>query len=100
MRFAIPSRSAPQVLIEAKGYGATGSKMTDVIGDIAKIIAAKRSDTIFLFFTDGTSWLRRKSDLKKIIEHHNQGDIFQIYTLKMADKFRADLEAMKQEKRL
>ncbi len=98
--FAIPSRNAPQVLIEAKGYGATGSKMTDVIGDIEKIIAAKRSDTIFLFFTDGTSWLRRKSDLRKIVEYQNHGDIFRIYTLKMADQFRADLEAIKQEKRL
>ncbi len=47
--FAIPSKSAPRILIEAKGYGATGSKMTDIIGDIEKIIAAKRADTAFLF---------------------------------------------------
>jgi hypothetical protein len=26
--------------------------MTDIIGDIEKIIAAKRPDTAFLFFTD------------------------------------------------
>jgi hypothetical protein len=96
--FAIPSRGAPRVIIEAKGYGATGSKMTDVIGDIEKIIAAKRADTMFLFFTDGTSWLQRKSDFKKIIEYQNQGDIFRIYTLKMAEQFRADLEAIKREK--
>ena len=94
---AIPSKAAPRIVIESKGYGATGSKMTDVIGDIEKIIAAKRSDTVFVFFTDGLSWLQRKSDFKKIVEYQNQGDIFRIYTLKMADQFRADLETLKRE---
>lgn len=32
--FAIPTKSAPRIVIESKGYGATGSKMTDIIGDI------------------------------------------------------------------
>jgi hypothetical protein len=45
--FAIPSKADARILIESKGYGATGSKMTDIIGDIEKIIAAKRSDTAF-----------------------------------------------------
>lgn len=94
---AIPSKIEPRIVIESKGYSATGSKMTDVIGDIEKIIAAKRSDTVFVFFTDGLSWLQRKSDFKKIVEYQNQGDIFRIYTLKMEDQFRADLEMLKQE---
>lgn len=97
---AIPSRASPRIIIESKGYGATGSKMTDVIGDIEKIIAAKRGDTIFIFFTDGLSWLQRKSDFVKIIEYQNQGDIFRIYTLKMADRFRSDLETIKREQAL
>ncbi len=45
--FAIPSRTAARILIESKGYGATGSKMTDILGDIRTIIAAKRPDTAF-----------------------------------------------------
>ena len=32
--FAIPSKNAARILIESKGYGATGSKMTDILGDI------------------------------------------------------------------
>lgn len=98
--FAIPTKSSPRIVIESKGYGATGSKMTDVIGDIEKIIAAKRADTVFVFFTDGLSWLQRKSDFRKIVEYQNQGDIFRIYTLKMADLFRADLELLKREQGL
>ncbi len=39
--FAIPSKSAARILIESKGYGATGSKMTDILGDIHTIIGAK-----------------------------------------------------------
>lgn len=95
--FAIPSKSAPRIIIESKGYGATGSKMTDVIGDIEKIIAAKRADTAFLFFTDGLTWNQRRSDLKKIIEYQNAGDITRIYTYAMAASFEADLRQLKVE---
>jgi hypothetical protein len=74
--------------------------MTDVIGDIEKIIAARRADMTVIFFTDGLSWLQRRSDFSKIVEYQNQGDIFRIYTLKMADQFRSDLESLKIEHRL
>lgn len=98
--FAIPGRNDPRILIESKGYGATGSKMSDVIGDIEKIIAAKRSDTAFLFFTDGVAWRRRQSDLRKIIDYQNNGDITRIYTYAMAERFEADLRQLRTEYRL
>lgn len=71
--------------------------MTDVIGDIEKIIAAKRVDTAFLFFTDGLTWNQRKSDLKKIVEYQNTGDITRIYTYAMAEQFEVDLRILKTE---
>ena len=95
--FAIPSRDNPRILVEAKGYGATGSKMTDVIGDIEKIIAAKRSDTAFLFFTDGLTWKQRRSDLRKVIQYQNNGDITRVYTSAMAAQFESDLRQLKRE---
>jgi hypothetical protein len=95
--FAIPSKSAARVLIESKGYGATGSKMTDVLGDIRTIIAAKRPDTALLLFTDGLTWKQRKSDLRKIVEFQNAGDITRIYTYAMADQFEKDLRQLKRE---
>ena len=94
---AIPSKAAPRILIESKGYGATGSKMTDVIGDIQKIIAAKRPDTAFLFLTDGLTWKQRKNDLRKIVEYQNNGDITRIYTYAMAEKFESDLTTLRAE---
>lgn len=95
--FAVPSKSNPQIVIEAKGYGATGSKMTDVIGDIEKIIEAKRKDTAFLFFTDGMTWNQRRNDLRKIVDYQNAGDITRIYTSSMREQFKADLEQLKRE---
>lgn len=93
--FAIPSKTAARILIESKGYGATGSKMTDILGDIRTIIAAKRPDTAFLFFTDGLTWKQRKSDLRKIVEFQNSGDITRIYTFAMAEHFEKDLRQLK-----
>jgi hypothetical protein len=66
-------------------------------GDIEKIIAAKRADTALLFFTDGVTWKRRQSDLKKIVAYQNNRDIARIYTYAMTDKFEADLKQLKKE---
>jgi hypothetical protein len=98
--FAIPSKSSARILIEAKGYGATGSKMSDILGDLHTIIARKRPDTALLFFTDGLTWKQRKSDLRKIVELQNSGDITRIYTSAMARQFEADLRELKREYKL
>lgn len=54
-------------------------------------------DTAFLFFTDGITWKQRKSDLRKIVEYQNAGDITRIYTHAMAQQFEADLRQLKHE---
>lgn len=95
--FAIPNRHKPLILIEAKAYGATGSKQTDVVGDANNIIDAKRPDTPFILITDGITWMRRISDLRKLIQLQNQGRITRIYTTKMAAQFEADLRRLKEE---
>lgn len=94
---AIPSANAPQILIEAKAYGATGSKQTDVLGDILKIVQEKRHDTVFLLVTDGVTWRERSSDLRKIVEKQNQGLILRIYTTSMAESLRSDLITLRDE---
>jgi len=98
--FAIPDRLKPEILIEVKGYGATGSKQTDVIGDINRIIQEKRHDTVLLIFTDGVTWKSRESDFRKLVEFQNSGFIYRIYTKKMAEEFRDDLILLKEEKGL
>ncbi|MDM0083159.1 DpnII family type II restriction endonuclease [Variovorax sp. J31P179] len=92
---AVPNRDAPRIVIEVKGYGATGSKMTDIIGDLDAIINAMRRDSWLLFVTDGMTWKSRTADLKKIVERQNDGKIARIYTTKMREEFLSDLHSLK-----
>ena len=94
--FSIPNKDQPLIVIESKGYGATGSKMSDIIGDLDAIIEAKRHDTALLFVTDGITWNARQSDLRKIIERQNKGEITRVYTSKMGEQLRDDLITLKQ----
>ena len=91
------SKQDPGILIEAKAYGATGSKQTDVLGDITRIVNEKRDDTHFLLVTDGITWRDRTSDLSKLVTLQNRGKITRIYTQSMADQLEADLKLLKRE---
>ena len=84
----------------AKGYGATGSKMSDIIGDLDAIIKAKRHDASLLFVTDGLTWKARANDLRKIIQRQNDGRITRIYTKRMDKQLKDDLNTIKKEYRL
>lgn len=93
--FAIPSRDDPGILIEVKAYGATGSKQTDVLGDIARIVEQKRHDTDLLLVTDGVTWRARQNDLRKLVAMQNEGLITRIYTRSMGEEFERDLNDLK-----
>ena len=95
--FAIPSKEDPSILIEVKAYGATGSKQTDILGDISRIGDEKRNDTDLLLVVDGITWKARMNDLRKLINLQNQGKITRIYTLKMAPELKKDLKQLKSE---
>lgn len=98
--FAIPTKENPRILIESKAYGATGSKQTDVLGDVRTIIAEKRHDTVFLLVTDGVTWKDRANDMRKLIDLQNRGRIARIYTVKMAEDLEHDLQQLKAEQGL
>lgn len=95
--FAIPSRHDPRILVEAKAYGATGSKQTDILGDIQRIVDQKRHDTSLLLLLDGESWIERKNDLRKLLKLQQRGRVVRIYTMKMANQLEADLRQLKAE---
>jgi hypothetical protein len=78
--FAIPNRKHPKIVMEVKGFEATGSKLTDFLGDVLKIGQAKDYHMYFFLITDGRGWFSRKSDLKKLVEFHREGLIDMIYT--------------------
>jgi len=94
---AIPNKKDPRILIESKGYGATGSKQSDVLGDVERIVREKRPDTHLLLVTDGVTWRSRQSDLAKLIEWQNQGRISRIYARAMAAELEADLRQLRRD---
>lgn len=95
--FCIPSTEHPNIVIEVKAYGATGSKQSDVIGDVEKIIKEKRNDTYFFLVTDGVTWTARLKDFERLIEFQNLGQIYRIYTQKMSEELLSDLSQIKSE---
>lgn len=78
--FAVPSRAEPLIVIEAKGFEATGSKLTDFLGDVLKIKQAKGYHTYLFVVTDGRGWFNRQSDLKRLLQLHQEGVVEMIYT--------------------
>lgn len=95
--FAVPSREEPRILIESKGYGATGSKQSDILGVASRVTAEKRHDTNFLLVTDGVTWHERVGDLRKLVAMQNQGRISRIYTQNMAAELEKDLRQLRKE---
>lgn len=89
--FAVPTRDKPKIVVEVKGYEATGSKLTDFLGDILKIKQAKSYHTYILVVTDGRGWHNRKSDLKHLVDLHHDGTIEMIYTRKRLEQFTVDV---------
>jgi hypothetical protein len=92
--FVLPSLENPDVIIEAKGYSSTGSKQSDVAGDMREKIVGHipeehRDDVEVILVTDGGSWRLREPDLKTLVELHNNGVIdglYQISTLEELEK--------------
>ena len=89
--FAIPMRDQPKIVIEVKGYEATGSKLTDFLGDVLKIKQAKGYHTYLLVVTDGRGWFNRKSDLKRLVDLHLDGTIEMIYTRSRLSHLKSDV---------
>jgi hypothetical protein len=78
--FAIPAKEHPNIVMETKGFEATGSKLTDFLGDVLKIGQAKDYHMYFFVITDGRGWFHRQSDLKKLVKYHDEGLVDMIYT--------------------
>lgn len=98
--FAIPARNDARILIEVKAYGATGSKQTDILGDIARIVEEKRHDTNLLLVTDGITWKARINDLRNLVAMQNRGLIARIYTSKMSEELGSDLAQLRRDHNL
>ncbi|WP_197515884.1 hypothetical protein [Arthrobacter sp. U41] len=83
--------SAAQIVVAAKSFGSTGSKLTDAVREIEEM-ALVRKPTQFVFAViDGIGWKGRINDLRRIYNLWSSGQINGMYTLASLGQFQDDL---------
>jgi hypothetical protein len=83
--------SEAQIVVAAKSFGSTGSKLTDAVREIEEM-ALVRKPTQFVFAViDGIGWKGRINDLRRIYNLWFSGQINGMYTIASLGQFQEDL---------
>lgn len=89
---AIPGAGeAAQIVVAAKGFDSTGSKLGDAVREVEDMASIRRPDQYVMAVIDGIGWHSRKSDLKKIHHKWKTRGIEGMYTRATLEVFEADL---------
>lgn len=89
---AIPGAGeAAQIVVAAKGFDSTGSKLGDAVREVEDMANVRRPDQYVMAVIDGIGWHRRKSDLRKIHHKWKTRGIEGMYTRAMLGDFERDL---------
>ncbi|MEJ1113839.1 hypothetical protein WBN73_05520 [Paenarthrobacter sp. CCNWLY172] len=89
---AIPGAGADaEIVVAAKGFDSTGSKLSDAVREIEAMAAARRPNQYVMAVIDGIGWIRRRSDLARIHRLWRNRAIEGMYTRATLDHFQADL---------
>ncbi|MGF1651910.1 MAG: hypothetical protein ACFCUP_01140 [Actinomycetales bacterium] len=90
---AVPGTgSAAQIVVAAKAFDSTGSKLTDAVREMEEMADVRRPSQFVMTVVDGIGWLSRANDLRRIHALWSSGQIDGMYTLTTLDTFRTDLE--------
>jgi hypothetical protein len=91
---AIPAGGASaQIVVAAKAFNSTGSKLTDSVGEVEAMARVRRPTQFVMAAFDGIGWKNRRSDLQRLYDLWADGSIDGMYTLSTLDRFRIDIEA-------
>ena len=64
---AIPATGRDaEIVIAIKGFGSTGSKLTDAVREVEQMAAVRRPRQYVYAVFDGAGWLNRQNDLRKV----------------------------------
>lgn len=88
----VPNGSAAEIVVAAKGFDSTGSKLTDAVREIQEMAQTRLPRQFVLAVIDGIGWKSRQADLRRIHELWVNQEIDGMYTLATLDQFRDDLE--------
>jgi hypothetical protein len=89
---AIPSGAHAEIVVAAKGFDSTGSKLTDAVREIEEMADVRLPRQFVMAVIDGIGWKNRISDLRRIFTLWENHQIDGMYTLANIDLFRDDLE--------
>ncbi|MFT4286071.1 hypothetical protein [Nocardioides sp.] len=90
---AVPTGgAAAQIVVAAKAFDSTGSKLTDALREIRDMANVRKPTQFVMAVVDGIGWLNRASDLRQIHALWEAGEIDGLYTLNTLDQFKTDLE--------
>lgn len=87
----VPSTDAPAIVVAAKGFDSTGSKLTDAVREIVEMAEVRLPRQTVYAVIDGIGWKGRMADLRRIHELWMTDQIDGMYTLGSLDSFRLDL---------
>lgn len=88
----VPDSGDAQIVVAAKGFDSTGSKLTDAVREIEEMAEIRLPRQFVIAVIDGIGWKSRKADLRRIHALWQIRQIDGMYTLATLDQFRNDLE--------
>lgn len=88
----VPSSAQAQIVVAAKGFDSTGSKLTDAVREIEEMAEIRRPRQFVMAIIDGIGWKSRQADLRRIHQLWVKDQIDGMYTLATLDQFRDDLD--------
>ena len=83
----------PVIVVAAKGFDSTGSKLTDAVREVVEMSEVRLPRQYVMVAADGIGWLSRKNDLLRIYQLWVDDSINGMYTLAGLDTFETDLRA-------
>ncbi|WP_423919418.1 hypothetical protein ACPEEZ_12280 [Frigoribacterium sp. 2-23] len=87
----IPSAAQPDIVVAAKGFDSTGSKLTDAVREIEEMAQVRLPRQFVIAVIDGIGWKSRQSDLRRIHALWESHQIDGMYTVATLPRFRTDL---------
>jgi hypothetical protein len=89
---AVRSGEHVAIVVAAKGFDSTGSKLTDAVREVEEMADVRLPTQFVMVVIDGIGWKNRINDLRRIYQLRERQQIDGMYTLASLDAFRRDLE--------
>ena len=88
---AVPSGQHAAIVVAAKGFDSTGSKLTDAVREVMEMAEVRTPRQYVFAVIDGIGWKSRGADLRRLYDLWSATSIDGMYTLSSLDQFRLDL---------